>query len=88
MKSTDIWVYILILSNGRYYTGMTKDIARRMKEHNTGMSKSTKRHLPVKLIYVQILPDRTTARRLETKIKRRGAHRYLLDKQYKNTSTL
>jgi len=72
-----IFVYILLLSNNTYYTGMTNNLKRRMEEHNTGKSISTRNYLPAKLIYYTTLTDRKQARWLEKKIKNRGAARYL-----------
>jgi len=71
------FVYILLLSNGRFYTGMTTNLQRRMKEHAQGKSKSTCKHLPVKLIYSVKMPNPREARWLEKKIKNRGAGKYL-----------
>jgi len=76
-KQEYICVYILQLSNGTYYTGMTNNIGRRMGEHDSGMSRSTKRFLPVKLIFSLRLIGRQTARKLEVQIKHTGAKRWL-----------
>jgi len=72
-----MYIYILKLSDNRHYTGMTNNITRRLKEHEKGQSKSTQRALPVKLIYLRTAADRKTARRIEVKIKRIGASRFL-----------
>ncbi len=46
------FVYILECSDGTYYTGSTKDLERRIQQHQAGEgSKYTKKRLPVKLIY-------------------------------------
>jgi len=71
------WVYILRLSNGTYYTGLTNDLNRRMKEHRTGGSKSTRKHLPAELVWIRLRETRIEARELEVKIKRRGARRFM-----------
>lgn len=72
-----ITVYILRLSNGKNYTGMTMDMERRLGEHQSGQSKSTKRHLPVKVIHQAEYPNRILARKQEVSIKKQGAKRYL-----------
>ena len=72
-----IFTYILELSNGKNYTGMTKDMAVRLEQHSTGMSISTKAYRPVKLIWLQGNVTRETARNLEMKIKRTGAKRFM-----------
>jgi len=71
------WTYILRMDNGKYYTGITGDLDRRITEHRAGRSKSTKRYLPVELIWVMISDNRKEARALEVKIKSRGARRFL-----------
>ncbi len=46
------FVYILECSDGTYYTGSTKDLERRIQQHQAGEgTKYTKKRLPVKLIY-------------------------------------
>ena len=48
------YLYILLCSNGQFYTGSTRDIEKRMYEHNNGEGANfTKKHLPVKLVYLQ-----------------------------------
>jgi predicted GIY-YIG superfamily endonuclease len=37
------WVYLLRGSNGRHYLGSTNDLARRLQEHRTGKTYSTRR---------------------------------------------
>lgn len=71
------YTYVLQLNNGKYYTGLTGNLRRRLSEHAHGRSKSTKWHLPVKLIWYTELPTRQHARIIEVKIKKRGASRYL-----------
>ena len=69
--------YILQLHDNSYYTGITNNMAKRLHQHQSGQSKSTKWHLPVKLIYKETHTTRIAARRLEVKIKNSGALRYL-----------
>ena len=71
------WTYILQLNDNSYYTGITNNIVKRTAQHDMGQSKSTKWHLPLKLIYKTTHTTRTAARRLEVKIKNMGAARYL-----------
>ena len=80
------YTYILQLNNGSYYTGITNNIGTRLIQHIGGQSKSTKRHLPLKLIYKTTHTTRPAARRLEVKIKNMGAAKYLSKLKY--TSTL
>lgn len=47
-------MYILQCADGSYYTGSTRNLLRRIREHETGEgSKYTKKRLPVKLVYVE-----------------------------------
>lgn len=64
-------VYILKCADGSLYTGITTDIGRRLKEHNGSRlgAKYTKVRRPVKLAYVQALPDRSQAAREEYRLK-------------------
>ena len=55
------FVYILECSDGTYYTGSTRDLERRIQQHQVGEgAKYTKKRLPVKLIYFEEL-DRIDA---------------------------
>ena len=47
-------MYILECSNGKYYTGSTIDLEKRVMEHSNGEgSNFTSKHLPVKLVYYE-----------------------------------
>jgi putative endonuclease len=76
--------YILECSDGTYYTGWTTDPARRTKQHNAGCgAKYTRSHRPVRLVYVEELPDRGSAMRRELQIKRmkRESKEKLIDQE-------
>ena len=48
------YMYILECSNVTFYTGSTKDLAKRIEEHKNGLGANyTKKHLPVKLVYYE-----------------------------------
>lgn len=73
-------VYILYSNTKeKFYIGQTNDINNRLKGHNNGQSLSTKSGIPWKVIYTIQLNSRSEAITLETKIKKRGAKRYLED---------
>jgi len=64
------YVYILkSLKTGQYYKGLTNNISRRLKEHLNGSSKTTKKYLPLQLMFVQICENRIEARKLEKYFK-------------------
>jgi len=52
-----------------YYKGITNDLERRLSEHFSGYSRSTKALLPLKLIHVEICDNRIEARNLEKYFK-------------------
>lgn len=65
------YCYILECTDGTYYTGWTTDPERRLKQHNKGIaSRYTRSRLPVKIVYLEPQPDRTTAMKRERVIKR------------------
>jgi len=64
------YVYVLkSLINGRLYTGSTNDLDRRLKEHNSGMSKYTKNTAPFELVYKETYNTRIEAYRREMYLK-------------------
>jgi len=74
------FVYILYSNTKeKFYIGQTNDIDDRIKRHNNGQSLSTKNGIPWKVIYTIVISSRSEAVALETKIKKRGAKRYLQD---------
>ena len=66
------FVYIVRCADGTLYTGMTKDVARRVAEHNAlGMAGAsyTRGRRPVVLLYTEVLASRSAAARREYAIK-------------------
>lgn len=64
------YCYILECADGTFYTGWTTDPPRREKQHNAGRgARYTRDRRPVKLVYVEELPDRTAAMKRELAIK-------------------
>jgi predicted GIY-YIG superfamily endonuclease/alkylated DNA nucleotide flippase Atl1 len=65
------YVYILLCSNGSFYTGYTKDVEERARLHANGRgAKYTKMHKPQKLAYVEVFETRSAAMQREKAIKR------------------
>ncbi|HEX7540615.1 MAG TPA: GIY-YIG nuclease family protein [Anaerolineales bacterium] len=65
------YCYILECSDGTYYTGWTSDPERRLCRHNRGGgARYTRSRRPVRLVYVEEQPDRSSAMRREIRIKR------------------
>jgi putative endonuclease len=64
-------VYILLCTDGSYYTGYTKDLDARTRLHQTGNgAKYTKSHKPQKLAYFELLDSRSEAMKREREIKK------------------
>jgi predicted GIY-YIG superfamily endonuclease/thiamine kinase-like enzyme len=66
------FVYILECNDKTLYTGITKDITKRLEEHNTSDkgAKYTKARRPVKLLYQEPSKDRSCASKREYEIKK------------------
>jgi putative endonuclease len=72
--------YIIYSSRiGRFYTGQTVDLERRLKEHNRGKTAFSAKGMPWTLVFSKVCPSRTEALKLERDIKKRGAARFLND---------
>ena len=72
-------VYVLCsCKTGRRYVGSTGDLARRLSEHNSGQSTSTRNGAPWLLIHTESFPTRSAAVQRERFLKS-GKGRALLD---------
>ncbi len=64
------YVYVMrSLKDGRLYKGFTSNLKRRIKEHNSGQTKSTKGFVPWELIYFEKVNSREEARNREKYLK-------------------
>ncbi len=67
------YCYIVECSDGTFYTGWTTDLERRVKTHNAGRgARYTRIRLPVKLVYHEPQPDKSSALKRERAIKKMG----------------
>jgi len=57
------------LRDGRIYVGFTRDVEKRLREHNSGKTKSTKGFRPWIIIYTEIAETRQNAREKEIYLK-------------------
>ena len=66
------WIlYIVKCRDSSLYTGITTDLAKRLKCHNEGKaSKYTRSKRPVKLVHKENFSEETPARRREIAIKK------------------
>lgn len=74
------YLYILRLSDDTHYCGITKEIVKRVQQHQTGKSKSTRNRLPVVLKFLRTYESMKEARKEEMRIKSQGPGRWY----YKN----
>lgn len=74
------WVYIVECADGSLYTGVAKDMVRRLNEHNHSDkgAKYTRNRRPVRLVWLMPEVNRSSAQKRECLIKK-------LTKQQKNT---
>jgi len=64
------YVYILKSErNGKLYKGLTGDLKRRVREHQSGGSAFTKNNRPWKLVYYEAFASKEDARREELFLK-------------------
>jgi len=60
-----------------FYTGYTKDLRKRLEEHNKGLVQSTKNRRPLKLIYYEGCLTQKDATQREKYLKSAWGKRYL-----------
>jgi predicted GIY-YIG superfamily endonuclease len=73
-----ITIYVLqsLKANIRY-VGITKDLNKRLKEHNAGKSTYTSSYRPWKIIYTESAIDFTDARKREKYLKSAAGKKFL-----------
>ena len=62
-------VYILKCNNGKYYTGYTTDINKRIIAHNRSEVSFTKDKLPVRLVHLSLFENQQKAYDFERYLK-------------------
>ena len=64
-------VYIIECSDGKLYTGITNNLERRIKQHNSGNGgRFTRFRAPVKLVHSEECANKPDALKREAQIKR------------------
>ena len=72
------YVYILYSERiDRYYVGRTKNIEKRIDDHNAGRSTYTRRGRPWRLVYQEGFEGKAEAIDREIEIKKRKSRRYI-----------
>jgi putative endonuclease len=65
------YLYILKCRDETLYVGITTDLTKRLKTHNQGKaSRYTRMRLPVEMIYHELHPDKSSARKREIQVKK------------------
>ena len=78
--------YVYILQSQKdlnYYTGLAKDLERRLQEHNSGQTKATKSRRPFKIVYTEKFETLEQARERE-KFFKTGSGREFRNEILKN----
>lgn len=83
-KKEKWFLYVVKCLDGSLYTGITKNVARRLQQHNDGRaSRYTRSRRPVKLMYQEGCRNKSSALKKECAIKaltRKGKELYLMKK--------
>jgi putative endonuclease len=65
------YVYILLCTDGSFYTGYTKNIDERTRLHANGKgARYTRTHKPERVAYVELFDSRAKAMKREREIKK------------------
>ena len=78
--STVFMYYVYILKSqqtGWYYIGHTQDLPKRIHQHNSGYSKSTKSGIPWELVHQKEFQDRGAAMKRELELKRKKSREFI-----------
>jgi putative endonuclease len=82
------FLYILRLNDNTHYCGITKNIVRRIQDHQKGKSKSTRHKLPLVTKYIKTFESMKAARLMEVKIKKQGVTRWWNKNMYRTDNTI
>ncbi len=75
------YVYLLLnKKDGKFYTGSTKDLKRRLDDHNLGKVKSTANRRPLLLVYYEASLNENDARKRERYLKSGIGKKYLVNR--------
>ncbi len=71
MADTEYSIYILRCADDTYYTGIAADVSRRIDEHERSPrgAKYLKGRGPLTLVFSELIGDRSTASKIEYRIK-------------------
>jgi putative endonuclease len=74
-----MWFVYLLSSKttGKWYTGSTNNLRKRIERHNSGKNRSTKHGIPWEIIYFEVSLNMRDARAREKYLKSGMGKRYL-----------
>ena len=76
------YVYVICnIQSKELYVGYTKDLKRRLEEHNSKQNRSTRRKSEWRLIYYEAFLSKSDATTRESKLKQHGRARQELFKR-------
>jgi putative endonuclease len=68
-------IYVIQNREGKFYIGLSDDVARRVEQHNAGQSRWTKRRGSWTIVWQSSELSLSEARKLEKRLKRqKGGH--------------
>lgn len=71
------YTYVLLCADGNWYIGSTDDIDRRLRQHEAGQCETTRKRLPVELVYFEACRSLDAARAREKQLKTGFGRGYL-----------
>jgi putative endonuclease len=64
------FVYIILCQDSSFYTGITTNLCQRLLDHKNGKGGAyTRSHKPIKIVYQEQHPDKSSALKREAQIK-------------------
>ncbi len=71
MENKAYYFYVLYCADNTFYGGYSDDVLKRFETHEAGKgAKYTRARLPVRIVYQEMLPDKSTALKREAAIKK------------------
>lgn len=78
MQEQKFYVYVLqSLKDFSFYIGQCGDLDKRMSKHFDGLSKYTASKRPLRLVYFEVLNNRSEAIKREKAIKNQKSRKYI-----------